>query len=152
SVLCHGCDSGRRGRPLMKPLLLLAAAIPAFAASCESLASLKLPDTTITSAQMADAGSIKANYCRVAATLKPSADSDIKIEVWLPAPNAWNGKYQAVGNGGWSGSISYGPMTEALARGYATSSTDTGHHGSSASFALGHPEKLIDYAYRSEHE
>ena len=43
-------------------------------------------------------------------------------------------------------------MADALRRGYATSSTDTGHVGGSASFALGHPEKLIDFAYRSEHE
>src|SRR5204863_239559 len=49
-------------------------------------------------------------------------------------------------------SINYRAMAQALQRGYATSSTDTGHSGSRASFALGHPEKLIDYAYRSEHE
>ena len=71
--------------------------------------------------------------------------------MWLPA-SGWNRKYQAVGNGGWAGSISYGAMASALERGYATSSTDTGHTGGSAAFALGHPEKLIDYAYRSEHE
>jgi feruloyl esterase len=43
-------------------------------------------------------------------------------------------------------------MMEALRRGYATSSTDTGHAGGSASFALGHPEKLADFGYRSVHE
>ena len=90
-------------------------------------------------------------FCRVAATIKPTPDSDIKIEVWLPA-SGWNGKYQAVGNGGWAGSITYGAMARALRAGYATSSTDTGHTGGNASFALGHPEKLIDYAYRSVHE
>jgi len=90
-------------------------------------------------------------FCRVAATLTPSADSDIKIEVWLPTAN-WNGKFQAVGNGAWNGAIGYPAMADALRRGYATSSTDTGHAGGSASFALGHPEKLIDFAYRSEHE
>ena len=90
-------------------------------------------------------------FCRVAATLTPSSDSDIKIEVWLPAAN-WNGKFQAVGNGAWNGAIGYAAMADALRRGYATSSTDTGHVGGSASFALGHPEKLIDFAYRSEHE
>ena len=65
-------------------------------------------------------------FCRVAATLTPSADSDIKIEVWLPAV-AWNGKFQAVGNGGWA--ISYGALASALQEGYATASTDTGHVG-----------------------
>ena len=64
----------------------------------------------------------------------------------------WNGKFQAVGNGAWQGSIGYAAMAEALRRGYATSSTDTGHVGGSASFGMGHPEKVIDFAYRSEHE
>src|SRR5262249_34691148 len=133
--------------------------------SCESVLSLKLPHTTITTAETVMAGTFKtpgagANardfgklpaFCRVAATLTPSADSDIKIEVWLPA-SGWNEKYEAVGNGGWAGTINYSAMAAAIQRGYATSSTDTGHAGTSASFALGHVEKLIDYAYRSEHE
>ena len=135
------------------------------AGSCESLSALKLPDTTITMAQSVAAGgflppttgggqaaySTLPAFCRVAATIKPTSDSDIKVEVWLPA-SGWNGKYQAVGNGGWAGSITYGAMARALRDGYATSSTDTGHTGGTASFALGHPEKLIDYAYRSVHE
>ena len=141
----------------------------AAAASCDTLASLTLANTTITSAQLVAAGEFRlpANpggggpplaraddlpaFCRVAATLKPSADSDIKIEVWMPAAN-WNGKLQGVGNGGWSGAISYGPLGAALRRGYAAGSTDTGHAGGSGSFALGHPEKLTDFAYRAVHE
>ncbi|HEV2982973.1 MAG TPA: tannase/feruloyl esterase family alpha/beta hydrolase [Vicinamibacterales bacterium] len=134
--------------------------------SCESLASLVLEDATITTAATVAAGAFRppaaapadgeafkslASFCRVAVTLRPSRDSDIKVEVWMPA-SGWNGKFQAVGNGGWAGTISYGAMSRALAHGYATSSTDTGHTGGSASFALGHPEKLADYAYRSEHE
>lgn len=125
----------------------LAAIIPAVAASCESLASLSLPDATITKAESVPMGqNSSAGHCRVTATLKPSSDSDIKIEVWMPA-SGWNGKYQAVGNAGWSGSIAVNAMQAAIKDGYATSSTDTGHEGGSASFALGHPEKLIDYAY-----
>src|SRR4026207_1157543 len=83
------------------------------AASCESLSSLALPNTSITLAQMVPAGGFRlagagpaapqlsqlTAFCRVATTLRPSSDSDIKIEVWLPAV-AWNGKFQAVGNGG----------------------------------------------------
>src|SRR6476620_11495514 len=130
-------------REVISPALFLLAAAPAMAASCKSLAGFRLPQVTVTSAA---AGA----ECRVAATLTPTADSDIKIEVWMPV-SGWNGKYQAVGNGGWSGSINYRAMAAAVQRGYATSSTDTGHAGGSASFALGHPEKLIDYAYRSEH-
>jgi feruloyl esterase len=134
-------------------------------ASCESLSSLALPNTSITVAQMVPAGGFSSPgtgpavpqfsqlpaFCRVAATLRPSSDSDIKIEVWLPVV-AWNGKFQAVGNGGWAGTISYGALASALQEGYATASTDTGHVGGNASFAIGHPEKVIDFAYRAVHE
>ena len=136
------------------------------ARSCEKLSSLALPNTSITLAQMVPAGGFTLPgmspaatqqfsrlpaFCRVAATVRPSPDSDIKIEVWLPAL-AWNGKFQAVGNGGWAGTISYGAMASALQEGYATASTDTGHTGGNATFAVGHPEKVIDFAYRAVHE
>jgi len=91
-------------------------------------------------------------FCRVALTLTPSADSDIKTEVWLPDMATWNGKFQEVGNGGWAGTITYAAMATALQAGYATSSTDTGHTGNGAEFALGHPEKVVDIAYRAIHE
>jgi feruloyl esterase len=90
-------------------------------------------------------------HCRVAATLAPSSDSDIKIEVWMPV-EGWNGKYQAVGNGGWAGVISYPAMANALREGYATSSTDTGHVGGSSAPLIGHPEKVVDYSHRAVHE
>ncbi len=89
--------------------------------------------------------------CRINATLKPSPDSEIEIEVWLPADN-WNGKFEMVGNGGWAGVISYAAMATALQEGYATASTDTGHKGGNANFAIGHPEKVVDFAYRAVHE
>jgi feruloyl esterase len=76
--------------------------------------------------------------------------------VWARPPSrsrgAWNAKLLAVGNGGWAGSIPYAALAAALRRGYAASATDTGHEGAGGNFALGHPEKLVDYAYRSEHE
>src|SRR5687767_5360312 len=90
-------------------------------------------------------------HCRVQAVLKPSSDSHIEMEVWLPAEN-WNGKFQAVGNGGWAGTISYAAMGTALQEGYAAASNDTGHKGGSANFAIDHPEKLVDFAYRAVHE
>ncbi|MEQ1948014.1 MAG: tannase/feruloyl esterase family alpha/beta hydrolase [Bryobacteraceae bacterium] len=145
-------------------LLFTAVAAPAFAASCDSLASKSFPDAKVTLAQEVTGGSFTppgarnalANlpkFCRVAVTLAPSSDSDIRVELWLPLEN-WNGKFQGVGNGGWAGSITYGALAEALRRGYATSSTDTGHQDdvTSAKWALGHPEKVVDYAWRSEHE
>jgi feruloyl esterase len=150
-------------------LVVFMSAAPVFASTCDSLKGLVLPDTTITMAQLVPPGQFSppgqqpasgrgANpykelpeFCRVAATLTPSSDSDIKIEVWLPAVG-WNNKFQAVGNGGWAGVISYSAMAEAVRAGYASASTDTGHVGGRGAFALGHPEKLIDFAWRSEHE
>src|SRR5204863_7219770 len=111
-----------------------AQAAPAAAAPAPQPAGLKVPA-----------------FCRVAATLKPASDSEIDIEVWMPAEN-WNGKFQAVGNGGWAGVISYPAMATALQEGYATASTDTGHKGGNANFAIGHPEKVVDFAYRSVHD
>src|SRR5262249_44678223 len=136
------------------------------AATCADLSSLHPPNTAITLAQTVEAGAFTASappgqgpnvfqtlpaFCRVAATLTPRSDSDIKIEVWLPAEN-WNGKFQAVGNGGWGGAIRYHDMARALAHGYATAGTDTGHATQGASFAMGHPEKLVDFGYRAVHE
>jgi feruloyl esterase len=162
-------------------LVGLALASPAFAATpCTDLKSLKLANTTITLAEPVAAGPfvppgraagpppaaaapagrggapatpalMLPAYCRVAATLTPSSDSDIKIEVWLPS-EGWNGKYQAVGNGGWAGIISYPAMAAALREGYATSSTDTGHVGGTSAPLIGHPEKVIDYSHRAVHE
>ena len=150
-------------------ILASLSAVPAFGSSCDSLTAVALKDTTITMAQLVPAGQFSppgerqtaprganpyktlSDFCRVAATLKPTTDSDIKVEVWLPA-KGWNGKFQAVGNGGWAGVISYSAMAEAVRAGYASASTDTGHEGGRGTFALGHPEKLIDFAWRSEHE
>jgi feruloyl esterase len=145
-------------------VLALTSGTASAAASCESLASLSLPNSTVTSAQVVSPGAFvppgKAAadpykempaFCRVAVTVKPTSDSDIKVEIWLPT-TGWNQKYQAVGNGGWAGVISYPAMAAALRGGYATSSTDTGHSSEGGSFAFNHPEKLIDFGWRSEHE
>jgi feruloyl esterase len=137
----------------------------ATAQSCEGMVRLVLPNASITLARVVDAGAFTPAtassgtrtfsdlpaFCRLTATLKPSSDSEIKTEVWLPI-TGWNGKLLAVGSGGWGGSIAYNAMSDALRRGYATSATDDGHTGPGGSFALGHPEKFIDFAYRSEHE
>src|SRR5688572_1324669 len=147
-------------------VLLLILSPRAALAACADLAQLVLPATSITTASVVAAGTFKPGggppaaqaayaslpeFCRVAATLRPSADSDIKIEVWLPTAQ-WNGRLQAVGNGGWAGNVPYTAMAAALAGGYATAGTDTGHTGGTAAFAVGHPEKVIDMGYRAVHE
>src|SRR5438105_342157 len=128
---------------------------------CDALKSISIPNTTVTAAEYVPAGpsrnarggpsTMLPAHCRVAAVLQPSPDSHIEMELWMPSEN-WNGKFLAAGNGGWAGNIETGAMAVGLARGYATASNDTGHKGGSGSFAVGHPEKLVDFGYRSMHE
>ena len=145
------------------------AAVPAL--SCDALSSLVLPNVTITGAEAVEAGNFVPPmppgrslsnrqarqfdalpaFCRVMATLTPSSDSDIKIEVWMPA-SGWNGKLQGVGNGAFTGSLRYGSLASGLEGGYTPAATDTGHAGGSAIFGFGHPEKVIDFGERAVHE
>jgi feruloyl esterase len=92
-------------------------------------------------------------HCRVLLVLKPSSDSLINMELWLPTQN-WNGKFMGVGNGGFAGSLQgrTGDMPQALRLGYATAGTDTGHQEQGGAWAIGHPEKMIDFGYRATHE
>ncbi|MEQ1574467.1 MAG: DUF6351 family protein, partial [Vicinamibacterales bacterium] len=148
------------------PAMAYAQQPSADAAACDRLAgTLKLPNTTVMATRAVAAGRFVAPgaaegsrvyadlpaFCRVELKLTPSPDSDIRSEVWLPQ-SGWNGKFQQVGNGSWAGSIQYGAIAEALRRGYAAASSDAGHSGTDASFALGHPEKLADFGYRAMHE
>ena len=97
---------------------------------------------------------VSTPFCRVRGVIRPTADSNINFEVWLPSAQAWNGKYQGVGNGGFLGAIMYSAMQRALRSGYAVSSTDTGHTSTSieSQWALGHPEKIADWGWRAIHE
>ncbi len=127
---------------------------------CAAIASLKLPDTTLTSAEAvagpqftpAPGGTTLDRlpaFCRVSGRTSPA----IHFEAWLPLEN-WNGKFQGVGNGANAGSISYPAMAAALRRGYATASTDTGHastNGRDASWALGRPDLVADFGHRALH-
>ena len=160
----------------MRKMLLLflccaAARLPGFGqeagstqARCERLASLTLDGAKITSATLVAAASpiqgvtlspaleraTKA-FCRVRITDRPSADSEVMTEVWLPAAG-WNGRYRGQGNGGFAGNINYAAMAADVVRGSATSGTDTGHGTEGAGFALGHPEKVKDFGWRAVHD
>jgi len=156
---------------LARRALLMASAIalvwtrpaPAAGTECAGLKALRLPDVTIESSASVPAGSFTPPspagapplrvpaFCRVAAVARPTTDSHINFEVWIPEGGSWNGKFQGVGTGGFAGSISYGALAEGVRRGYATASTDTGHLGDDLTFGLGHPEKIVDWAYRSIH-
>jgi feruloyl esterase len=150
---------------LSTALLTLAVGIgatPAAAATCASLAGLMLPETTITAAESVPAGTYKAPngqvftdlpaFCRIAATLTPTSDSNIKIEVWMPY-SGWNGRYLGTGNGGFGGVV-YGTLAIYLARNYAVANTDQGTSPAATDplgprVLTGHPEKQIDFGTRS---
>jgi feruloyl esterase len=143
---------------------------------CEALTKLNLPHTEVIEATVVmkggftpPAGPVGApagpmgggppnavyatlpSFCRVMATLRPTSDSDIKIEVWMPT-EGWNGRLEAVGNGGYGSNISYQGLAQAVEKGYAATATNTGHEGNGGGFAVGHPEKFIDWGYRAVHE
>jgi feruloyl esterase len=144
---------------------------------CASLANWTHGAATVASSELVEAGQLKlpetglgrlahftgldpsghaaaepnSSFCRVALKIKPSSDSDINVEIWLPT-SGWNGKLLGAGGFGWSGSMMYPGMIGPLREGYAVATTDTGHSTDGGSFALGHPEKLVDYAYRANHE
>jgi hypothetical protein len=145
---------------------LLAGAGAPRAAECGDLAGKVFGQATIVAATSVSPPSsllgkdpptpvaVKAPFCRVQGVIKPSDDSDISFEVWLPPQSAWNGKYGAIGNGGFAGSLILPSMAWRLEEGYAVSGTDTGHSGGSldAAWAIGHPEKIADFGWRAIHE
>lgn len=137
---------------------------------CAELAGVQLDDTVITATEVIRAGgfsipvgaspsgerpynfSALPPFCRVTALVSPVQDSLIEFELWLPEDN-WNGNFVGVGDGGLTGAIFYSSMAEPLRQGYAVANTDGGHKGGGAdtAFAVGHPEKLIDHAWRAVH-
>jgi len=161
----------------LRPILAASAALGALAlsapaqAACEDLLRLDVGAGRVTAATLVAAGGfaeprgpgappgvgagVYANvpaFCRLEVTLTPTADSDIKSEIWLPA-SGWNGKYVGIGNGIWAGQISFSQMADPVRRGYAAASTDTGHTGNglTAGWAIGHAEKLVDFGHRAVH-
>jgi Tannase and feruloyl esterase len=143
---------------------LLASSAPVLHAdSCTAIKDLKLPDTTITMAEAVASGDVDGPglakplhelppFCRVKGVLRPTADSEIHFEVWMPEKD-WNSRFLGVGNGGFAGSIGYQGLAGNLRRGFATAGSDAGHQaeGEDASWAFGHPEKITDFGWRAVH-
>jgi Tannase and feruloyl esterase len=143
--------------------------------SCKSLASLKIPNVAITLAKSVktppdfDVPSVPGRlgtppgmkvsvpFCRVQGFATPTSDSHIAFEVWLPLSENWNGLYVGAGNPAFTGAIVYGSLARAVSHGWATASSDTGHADTQAigtlplPWAIGHPEKIADWGYRSVH-
>ncbi len=153
-------------KPIFVPALLgifALSALSVYAADCNSIKDLKLPDTTITLAERLTSGKVTVPtmensiqglpaFCRVTGVIRPSADSRIQFEVWMPE-NDWNGRFLGVGNGGFAGTIGYQGLAGDLRRGFATAGSDAGHTGEAedAGWALGHPEKIKDFGWRAVH-
>lgn len=142
---------------------LLGSSSLAYSADCASLGQLQLPDTHVRVAEAVTSGVLDPDdaglhlehlpgFCRVAGELRPSADSNIRFEVWLPA-QGWNGRLLGGGNGGFAGSIPYRQMAGYLMRGFAVAGTDAGHEADAgdASWAWKHPEKVKDFGWRAIH-
>src|SRR6266568_1370187 len=147
---------------LMVGCLLGVGAPAVLAADCGGLKNLKLEASSITMAEAVTTGTIEIAenapmhglpaFCRVAGVLRPTSDSEIRFEVWMPE-QGWNGRFLGVGNGGFAGSIGYGQFASYLKRGFAVAGSDTGHQaeGTDASWAYGHKEKVKDFGWRAVH-
>lgn len=134
----------------------------AYTAVCPDLAALQLPDAVVTAASLVTSGAFTPLggtpltglpvFCRVEGVSRPTADSEIGFEVWIPQDERWNGKFLQVGMIAYAGTFEYRAMAPFVQRGYAVAATDGGHKGvpyANASWALGHPEKIIDWGYRA---
>lgn len=139
-------------------LSLMAGTSASAAAPCDDLKELKLAHVTIVDAKLIDSRPLGSgdplmlpSYCRIMATSRPATDSEIRLEVAIPLGSAWNGKYLQLGNGGFAGAIPEAALLPELQLGYAVAATDDGHQAAvnDAKWAMGHPEKITDYAYRA---
>lgn len=132
---------------------------------CENITDIKLQNTTITAAMATGRKSrlppsfdeytnreiiVRPAFCRVSGVIAPS----INFEVWLPLPEAWNGRLQGLGNAGMAGSINYRGLSNALEDGYAAASSDLGHKGKplDGSWAIGRHDLVRDWGHRATHE
>jgi tannase/feruloyl esterase len=119
---------------------------PAMPLACDALDDLALPEVTHITAQLVTSGTSNGQtnlpaFCRVDLRVAPQ----VNIAVWLPTEASYNGRFQAVGGGGYAGSISFGAMATVLRAGYATASTDTGHPASAGgTFAL-NPDRTLNW-------
>lgn len=138
-----------------------AASSSAGAARCSSLMGQELGSAMIDKTEFLASGTpanmlgqkLSSDVCRVSAHVTPAKGSRVNIRVWLPAN--WNGKMYGFGGGGFNGSMSIDGLILAgtVNRGYAAVSTDAGHDvgDGGAGWALGNPEKIIDFGHRANH-
>jgi feruloyl esterase len=147
-------------------LVCLFAVTAAQGADCQKLAGLELADAKISSAQAVVGGVFNEDtaigragrtykdlppFCRVRGVATPVPGSEIEFEVWLPQGD-WSRRLHMVGNGAYSSNIYYAQMASRLRAADVAVATNTGHKGSDLSFAIGHPQRIVDFAHRAVHE
>jgi len=129
------------------------------ALSCANLASVTPEASNITSATMVTApttiggAAVSVPFCRVQGTARPSFDSEIKFEVWLPPTAAdWTGRMKVNGTGGYAGATPYARLAQDIGDGFITAGSNMGHDGGeAASWTMGHPEKVKDWGLRAHY-
>jgi Tannase and feruloyl esterase len=149
------------------------AATPAALRQCEDLvASFKFPSARIESVSAVAAGPVVLNaqagvstgysvgaHCRVLGKMherKGSDGKDYAIGFEMRLPREWNGRFYYQGNGGLDGvvqpamgALGGGPITGALAQGFAVISSDAGHNGPQTTFFGAEPQSRLDYGYQA---
>jgi hypothetical protein len=157
------------------PVLLIAAACATPLARADAVAACeRIADTTLSGAEVLHATAVPAGplraddrepaavgttslpaHCRVSLVARPSPDSHIRIEVWMPSAG-WNGRFEAVGNGNYAGMLSMDALPHGILRGSVIATTDTGHESTPADPKLAdwavHRGKLLDFGHRAIHE
>jgi feruloyl esterase len=148
--------------------------------SCENLKSFAFPNAKIIDASSKPGGSYRAPdafgtppvppppmpplpylsfsdlppWCQVSAEIKPTPDSNINVQVWLPTER-YNGDYLGTGNAGYGGNYIQSELAQGINNGFATANTDMGtsptQFGVWADNLVGHPEKWRDFGWRSTH-
>jgi feruloyl esterase len=139
-------DTALADNPQLKPKLACAALVS------QTGYDVSIVSATVVPAAVAPPATDIPEYCRVVGLIQP----EIRFEVNLPA--SWNGRLYMFGNGGYAGEAIDGPQRQAtarraIARGFATAQTNTGHDGTAeplGTFASS-PQKVVDYAFRAVH-
>ena len=127
------------------------------ALDCGQLATVTSDSTTMTAADVITAPAtvggvaVTVPFCRVQGTARPSSDSEIKFEVWLPPTVAqWTGRMKVNGTGGYAGATPYARLAQDITDGFVTAGSNMGHDGGeAAAWTLGHPEKVKDWGLRA---
>ena len=127
--------------------------------ACDALTAVTSDSATITSAALVTSPAtisgvnVNSKFCRVQGTARPSTDSEIKFEVWLPSTtDAWSGRFKLNGTGGYAGAVPFARLAQDVADGMVTAGSNMGHDGGeSVNWTLNHPEKVKDWGLRSHY-